>query len=148
LANGAAIRYDATRQVRAVLKSTDTALLNAEHAVVPDIPDYPTDISIGNDDPNMGGELMPYQGPSGIQGVMTDLDSPHYTLKHSKGGADSTFLLSAQFRQYARIQIAGKWYQCSDLKLSDLNFKFWKNAGKWTDDGSSFVTGNGTFPPP
>lgn len=147
LAAGAAIQYDATRQVRAVLKSSDSGLLNAQHAVVPDIPDYPTDISEGNDDPNMNLELMPYAGPVGIQAIMRDTDDPRYTLSHGDGLADATFLLQAQFRQYARVQIAGKWYQCSDLNLSDLKFKFRKTAGLWTDDNSSFVTGNGPFTP-
>lgn len=147
LANGAAIQYDATRQVRAVLKSSDSGLLNSEHSVAPDILNYPTDISEGNDGPNMNLELMPYQNPTGSQAVMRDTDDPRYTLSHGNGLADATFLLQAQFRQYARVQIAGKWYQCSDPELSDLKFKFRKTGGMWIDDGSSFVTGNGPFPP-
>lgn len=148
LADGAAIQYDATRQVRAVMRSSDSALLNSEHAHAPDIPDYPADIGIGNDDPEMNLELLPYQGPSGSQGAMAEQDAPHYKLANDLGAPNSTFQLNAQFRQYARVQIAGKWYQCSDLWLSDLNFRFKKNATTWSDDNSSFVIGNGTFPPP
>ncbi|MEO6476749.1 hypothetical protein, partial [Luteolibacter sp.] len=147
LSHGAAICYDATRQVRAVMKSSDSGLLNTEHAMVPDIPDYPTDIAIGNDDPNMNFELMPYLGNAGSQGIMRDIDDPRFTLANLNGVANATFLLNAQFRQYARVQIVGKWYQCSDLNLGDLKFKFKKINGQWVDDSSSFVTGNGTFPP-
>lgn len=149
LANGAAIRYDATRQVRAVLKSSDSVVLDWQHGHegYPDIPNYPTDIAEGNDDPNMGGEIMPYQGAEGIQGIMRDVDSPKYSLSHGDGLPDATFLMAAQFRQYARVQIAGTWFRCSDLELSYLKLKFKKTNGKWADDNSSFVTGNGNSPP-
>ncbi len=149
LANGAAVRYDATRQVRAVLNSSDHVVLGFEReAGYTDIPDFPQDIAMGNDDPNMGTELMPYQGDFGSQGVMTDIDSPLYFLKHERGLPNSTFSLHAQFRQYARVQIGRKWFRCSDLKLSDLKLKFKKTNGKWSNDGSTFVTGNGPFPTP
>lgn len=79
---------------------------------------------------------------------MRDIDSPLYFLNHDRGLPDSTFSLNAQFRQYARIQLAGKWFYCSDLKLSDLKLKFKKTNGKWSDDGSTFITGNGPFQTP
>ncbi len=149
LADGASVRYDATRQVRANPPSSDQVLLGFEREDgFPDIPNFPGDIAEGNDDPNMGGELMPYQGAEGIQGVMTDVDSPKFSLQHVKGLPDSTFSLNAQFRQYARVQIAGKWFRCSDFKLSDLKFRFKKTNGKWSNDGSTFETGNGPFPTP
>lgn len=147
LANGASIRYDATRQVRVILSSSDQVVLDFEREDgCSDVPDFPDDISIGNDDPSMGGELMPYQSDVGTQGRMTSIDLPVFSLQHVRGLPDSTFSMHAQFRQYARVQIAGKWYRCSDLKLSDLVLKFKKTNGKWSDDGSSFVIGNGPFP--
>lgn len=148
LSGGAAICYDATRQVRAIKKSSDSVLLQIENAPAPDIPDYPNDLAEGNDDPTMVGETRPYLGIDGTHARMRDTDNPKYSLFHSQGLPNTTFLLNAQFRQYARVQIAGKWYVCSDLKLSDLKIRFRKTNGQWVDDGSSYVTGNGIFPPP
>ncbi len=151
LAGGAAIRYDATRQVRVTMKSSDSVVLDYVHTQnpgYPDIPNYPSSIAEGNDDPTMEGETIPYAVGTGTAAVMRDLDYPHFSLIHTDGLPNSTFLLQSQFRQYARVQIAGKWYQCSDFSLSELKFKFKKTNGKWMDDNSSFNPGNGQFPQP
>jgi hypothetical protein len=145
LSGGAEIRFDATRQVRVVRRSSDAVLLSSELAWAPDIPSYPATIAEGNDD--VSGNFLPYEGPSGTQGRMRDADNPIYTMKDSDSPATATFLMNAQFRQYARVQIKGIWYQCSELKLSDIKIKFRKTAGIWANDGSSFVIGNGPFPP-
>jgi hypothetical protein len=149
LAGGAGIRYDASRQFRVVCRSNVPAVQAALLVDHPDVPSYPTDLIEGNDDPDQSGELRPYL-PQGTTAVMLDRDDPHLDLPHGLASAtpQATAVQTAQFRQFARVQIGSKWYKCSDCFLSELTCKAKRENGKWIDDGSTFISGNGSFPPP
>jgi Bacterial TSP3 repeat len=149
LAGGAGIRYDASRQFRVVSKSNVPAVQSSLLIGHPDVLDYPVDLIEGNDDPDQSGELRPYL-PQGTPAVMLDRDDPHLDLPHGLASAtpQSTIVATAQFRQFARVQIGSRWYKCSDYFLSELVFKAKRDNGKWIDDDSTFTLGNGTFPPP
>lgn len=149
LSGGAGIRYDASRQFRAVSRSNVPAVqasLQVGHA---DVPAYPTDLIEGNDDPDQSGEMRPYL-PQGTTAIMTDLDDPHIDLPHGLASAtpQATAVQTAQFRQFARVQIGSKWYKSSDYFLSELILKAKRENGNWIDDDSTFTLGNGSFPPP
>lgn len=150
LSNGAALRYDASRQVRVVSRCSDANLHQIFQSRGPDILAYPQNPVEGNDDPSMNGELVPYL-PNGITGIMLDSDFPDLVLPVPLSSAteNDTVLKLAQFRQFARVQIGDKWYKCSDYGLSELNIKVKRIDGKWVDDGSTFSSGNNSqFPPP
>jgi hypothetical protein len=150
LAPGAALRYDASRQVRVVARSNDSTIDQLLHDGRPDIATYPSDAIEGNDDPDLGAETFPYQ-PLGTTAVLSDADYPNIELLNSIGSSNpsATIFELAQFRQFARVQIGAKWYLCSDYGLTELTRKLRRDNGRWIDDGSTFVPGNNsTFPPP
>lgn len=149
LSIGAGIKYDASRQFRVITKSNDPALNAALQAGGVDVPNYPTDSIEGNDDPDQSGELRPYL-PQGTTAIMIDLDDPNLPIKHADGIATplASVVQTAQFREFARVQIGSKWYLCSDYFLSEVIFKAKRENNKWIDDGSTFTLGNSTFPPP
>lgn len=149
LSGGAGIRYDASRQFRVATKSNDPALHAFTQNAGPDVLNYPGDLIEGNDDPSISGETRPYL-PLGTPAVMSDLDTPFFKLKHASGSATSAAVAAqtGQFREFARVQIGSRWYKCSDYFLSEVLFKAKRENNKWIDDGSTFVLGNGTFPPP
>ncbi len=149
LSGGAGIRYDASRQVRVVSRSNVQAVQSSLLAGGLDIPDYPTNIIEGNDDPDQSGELRPYI-PQGTTAIMTDFDNPHIDPPDSIGSGtpQATIVQTAQFREFARAQIGSKWYKCSDYFLCQVILKAKRENDKWIDDGSTFSLGNSPFPPP
>ncbi len=149
LAFGASIKFDASRQFRVTSNSNDQATHAALQAGGPDVPNYPADSVEGNDDPSAIGEVRPYD-PPGITAKMLDFDTPFIELPHSRGSATSQATVSqtAQFKQFARVELGSRWYKCSDDFLSELHFKAKRENAKWINDGSKFSLGNTTFPPP
>jgi hypothetical protein len=150
LSKGADMCYDATRQVRVVTRSNDAALNQALQIIGPDVANFPTDPVEGNDDPDTLRERHPFGAYSGI---MEDADYPDLLLRNSTASSNqnATIHSFAQFKQFARIQVGGRWFKCSaeDEGLSELTFKLKRGDGKWVNDGSKFDLGNdGTFPPP
>jgi hypothetical protein len=55
--------------------------------------------------------------------------------------------IKVQFREFARVQLGGTWYRCSDEKFWRLHIKFKKfgAAPVWRDDGSSTAQDNADF---
>jgi hypothetical protein len=149
LAPGAMISYDASRQVRVVMRSNDAPVQQALHSGTPDINSFPVDLIEGNDDPDMTGETVPYL-PIGFTASMLDYDHPFIQIKHSLGASNpnATILKMAQFRQFARVLIKNKWHKCSSDELTEITFRLKRENGKWVDNGSTFKNGNSTFPPP
>ena len=149
LSFGANIKFDASRQFRVISKSNDPTTHAALQAGGPDVPAYPADAVEGNDDPSQNGEVRPYD-PPGITAKMTDFDTPFIELPHSRGTAtpQATVSQTAQFKQFARVELGSRWYKCSDDFLSELQFKTKRENGKWIDDDSTFSVGNNSFPPP
>ena len=149
LSEGANMCYDASRQVRVVTRSNDLTLNQALQNGGPDVIDYPASSVEGNDDPNTDRERDPFGVYSGI---MEDADFPEFPLKDSTASSNpnAKILSVAQFKQFARFQVGGRWYKCSAESegLSTLTFKLKRTNAKWVDDGSTYILGNGVFPPP
>jgi hypothetical protein len=149
LAFGAEIKIDASRQFRVLSKSNDANTHAALHAAGPDIAVYPQNPAEGNDDPSILGELRPYL-PLGITAKMADFDTPFVEIPHTRGSETPQATISelAQFRQFSRAEIGNRWYKISDFFLSEIYFRAKRENGKWVDNASTFVLGNGQFPPP
>ena len=149
LAFGAEIKIDASRQFRVLSKSNDANTHAALQAAGPDITAYPQNSAEGNDDPSILGELRPYL-PLGITARMADFDTPFVEIPHTRGSETPQATISelAQFRQFSRAEIGNRWYKISDFFLSEIYFKAKRENGKWVDNTSTFVLGNGQFPPP
>ena len=145
LSGGANKKWDNSRQM-------ETKVLNPEsypNSALPNGPfwssqpiNYPTDPVEGNDDRSTGDET---NDPYANSGVLTGSDRPTMLLRNSTGSDNDTFEVRLAFKEFTRLEIAGKWYNISDYYLWRFYAKFKRVGGVWTDNGSSGALDNAGF---
>jgi hypothetical protein len=125
---------------------------------------------IGNDDPsNPDEDNNPYDekfygeqvGPA-VQGMIFGQDVPIRSMLNSYGAVGDEFEVRLHFREFARIELGGKWYRCSEEKMWKVHFIFKKSNEKtdnkdydghggiedkdlWRDNGSIKAQNNDGF---
>ncbi|HEY7089108.1 MAG TPA: hypothetical protein VH518_13520, partial [Tepidisphaeraceae bacterium] len=122
--------------------------------------DYPSDAVTGNDDANVLNEDNdPYKAPFLNKLRSQDTGSP--AIRSADGQVGNTVELRRQFRDFARLEIAGKWYAISDPFLWRTHMKVRKASEAadgvdynhdsdqqdvlWIDNGSNFGNNNDGF---
>jgi hypothetical protein len=134
LANGATIRWDASRQVyTAVTKTPPTLFLSSLDCADRHFHFYPTGPDanvIGNDDAQTDDEHdMPTSG-----GLITSNDKPTRFVKHSEGADGNKVTFNLFFREFTRLKINDSWYRISQFHLWRIDFGFLKNGPAWEVD--------------
>lgn len=82
---------------------------------------YPANPLEGNDDSRID------DNPYAKGGIMRDYDTPTHLIAESAAGPlGSTVELRAQFREFVRLDLAGKWYILSNYKYYRLHTTFKK----------------------
>ena len=121
---------------------------------------YPTNVAAGNDDAHVGDEDNdPYRAP--FIGKLRSRDLGKAAIRWAEGQVGDTIELRRHFRDFARLEIAGKWYKISDFFEWRLHLKLRKaseaadgqnyNADDdqvdvlWIDNGSNFGNDNDGF---
>ena len=101
--------------------------------------------AVGNDDKFVGSDEN--NDPYSNGGKLKSNDRPSRFLPHIKfnWGATAKVQLHLQFREFTRLEIAGRWYRISDYYNWRCNLKFKSTAfdgtySKWVDDGSVIET--------
>ena len=162
LTGGANKQWDSSRQIRQKTLNPSGVTLPGDASFHDNFHNYPsvTDgdgrpggagaisfrdwLVAGNDDAGVGDEdNNPYSAPH--IGKLWGIDRPSRGIKHSEGSNGDTVEWRLHFREFARLEINGKWYLISDYFPWRVHYKLKKASGKWRNDGSSKATDNTGF---
>jgi hypothetical protein len=129
---------------------TTTPNANSDH--------YPDNDVEGNDDSN-----EPSQNPYEVATLLklNDEDRVRFNVATSAGNVGNFYRCFRQFKQFARLEVAGKWYRISDFKLMRIHAQF-KKASEvtlnqdlnsdgdkldevWVDDGTTAGEDNASW---
>jgi hypothetical protein len=155
LSGGVNARWDASRRLR--VKVLNPALYTKNQLfqtagwiwdnqpVATDTPaTFPANEAQGTDDSGTGDEDNdPYNAPD--VGLLVGNDQPTIPMRHSTGANNDTFELRVQFGEFARLQVAGRWYRISDFLPWKLHVVLKRVGGLWTDNGSTAAGDNAGF---
>jgi hypothetical protein len=142
LAGGVNNRFDMSRQISVGV--TDPAGHTATVCVFTPRA-FPTDNAEGNDDANTADEkndpftagTIAMNGRAVAAGFIGSHDPPSIRLPHGVGATGDTVEVRMNFREFARIDYHGTWWQFSNRQPWFVTFRVQKNAaGLWVDNGS------------
>jgi hypothetical protein len=154
LAGGATLMWDASRQIKA--KVIDPRGVTPKGDVV-EQDDYPDDDAEGNDDVHVGDEdNNPYPnrdgtvrnrpgGPVFNPAYLWSSDRPRLELQNSWGATGDTVERRLHFREFTRIELAGKWFRVSDFFPWRFHIRFRHTATRWQNDNSVSEANNDDF---
>jgi hypothetical protein len=148
LAGGADHRWDMSRQIRR--RAIDPAALSAGFATNPrmpaclltDIPAFPTNNVLGNDDASTVDET---NDPYASAGSLTSNDTPTRVLTHTVGADGNTFEQHIQFHEFGRLENRATWWTFSQFAPWRVHIRARRIGGKWVDNGTDIALDNSGF---
>lgn len=143
LSGGANRKWDNSRQIRAKILNPNGLANTAFAQPAPvAVAAFPVSDIEGNDDRTPNEENNnPYTNGAMLQGV----DTPGMGIDHSAGADGNTWERRIQFREFARVELAGTWHRFSDFFPWRIHMKWRKTGGKWVDNGTNKATDNAGF---
>ncbi len=131
LGTGAALKWDASRQLRIKLINPNNIDLDKEiyKDEIFHIPMWKNYLSwpdgvIGNDDTDDENTNDEFYDKLFTAGKIRDTDDPRAAISNDDGAVGDTVELRRHWREFARLEIGGTWYRISD-------FYFWRQHAKF-----------------
>jgi len=139
LSGGVDAKWDMSRQIRKRLFAGPPLQRVLNPSPFENVPKYPTNEAawidvMGNDDSSTGDEdNNPYRSIESVAktkwfgtelplthavGQITSYDAPMRSLEVFSGNSGDQWRWRLQFREFARVQLDGHWYRCSDWGVS------------------------------
>ncbi len=103
---------------------------------------YPANITEGNDDAGVADEN---NNPYGNGGQITSFDTPTRFFPHTLGANGDTIEQHLQFREFARLEYHGTWWNISHFAPWRFHIRIRKAAGRWVDAGTDGAQDNAGF---
>jgi hypothetical protein len=154
LDGGATLIWDASRQIKA--KTIDPKGIIPK-GLIGEQDDYPDDDVEGNDDIHVGDEdNNPYPnrdgryprrpgGPAVNPAYLWSSDRPRLELRNAWGAPGDAVERRLHFREFTRVELAGKWFRVSDFFPWRFHMKFRRAAAGWQNDNSITEANNDDF---